>query len=361
MDRENVESILRALRRVNLQGSFLGQTVAVRFGLSESDIETLEELIEMGATTAGRLSEITGLTSGAVTRVIDRLEQAGYVRRVPDAADRRRVVVEVIPEKIAAIRSTLDRVSRAGADQMARYTDAQLALIADFLTKMEEVTRTEAETLRETPVGSDDQPASWEHTAPIGGLTEARLVIRSGLTSLRLRPGPNPGELYRASFEGSTPQVRVRDGRVLVQFKGIGWDWRGRSATFALNTGIPWTVDLVGGIQHLEADLRRVQLRSLTLTGGIERTQLELGQPAGEVLIRLVGGVKTLRIERPSGVPVRLSAAGGIGRVTLDGAAMGAKGGETTLAAPGWAEAQDRVDVAVVGGSKSIEVVARPG
>ena len=111
MNRQNIDSVLRSLRRVNLQGSFLGQTVAVRFGLSESDIETLEQLIDMGATTAGRLSEITGLTSGAVTRVIDRLEQAGYVRRIPDPADRRRVIVEVVPERIASIQSTLDRVS----------------------------------------------------------------------------------------------------------------------------------------------------------------------------------------------------------------------------------------------------------
>src|SRR5258706_4885704 len=83
MKRDNIDNVLRSLRRVNLQGSFFGQTVAVRFGLSESDIETLEALIDMGATTAGRLAELTGLTSGAVTRVIDRLEQSGYVRRGP--------------------------------------------------------------------------------------------------------------------------------------------------------------------------------------------------------------------------------------------------------------------------------------
>ncbi len=124
MDRKNVDSVLRSLRRVNIQGSFLGQTVAVRFGLSESDIETLEELIDMGATTAGKLSEITGLTSGAVTRVIDRLEQAGYVRRVADPADRRRVIVEVVPEKVANIRVTLDQVSDASANEIGDYTES---------------------------------------------------------------------------------------------------------------------------------------------------------------------------------------------------------------------------------------------
>ena len=150
MDRDSIDSVLRSLRRVNLQGSFLGQSVAVRFGLSESDIETLEQLMDMGATSAGRLSEITGLTSGAVTRVIDRLEQSGYVRRVPDPTDRRRVIVEIVPEKVASIESTLSRVSTAGAKEISRYTDAQLALIGDFLTRMEEVTRSEAASLRET-------------------------------------------------------------------------------------------------------------------------------------------------------------------------------------------------------------------
>src|SRR5881296_3860142 len=116
MKRDSIDSVIRSLRKVNLQGSFFGQTVAIRFELSESDIETLEALIDMGAATAGRLAELTGLTSGAVTRVIDRLEQAGYVRRVTDPADRRRVVVEVVPEKVAAVQSALNRVTTAGAD-----------------------------------------------------------------------------------------------------------------------------------------------------------------------------------------------------------------------------------------------------
>src|SRR5207249_10065990 len=77
MKRENIDSVLRSLRRVNLQGSFLGQTVAIRFGLSESDIETLEQLIDMGATTAGRRSELTRLTAGAVARGIGPPDQGG--------------------------------------------------------------------------------------------------------------------------------------------------------------------------------------------------------------------------------------------------------------------------------------------
>src|SRR2546425_12339137 len=133
MKRDNIDNVLRSLRRVNLQGSFFGQTVAVRFGLSESDIETLEALMDLGATTAGRLAELTGLTSGAVTRVIDRLEQSGYVRRVPDPADRRKVIVEVVPEKVAAVQSTLNRVGTAGARGNGRYTGPPPATVGGLL------------------------------------------------------------------------------------------------------------------------------------------------------------------------------------------------------------------------------------
>ena len=106
---------------MNLQGSFLGQTVAIRFGLSESDVEALEVLIDTGAATAGRLSELMGLTTGAVTRVIDRLEQAGYVRRVPDPADRRRVIVELVPEKLAAVEASMASFGEKSATEMGRY------------------------------------------------------------------------------------------------------------------------------------------------------------------------------------------------------------------------------------------------
>jgi DNA-binding MarR family transcriptional regulator len=359
MNRDSIDSVLRSLRRVNLQGSFFGQTVAVRFGLSESDIETLEQLIEMGATTAGRLSEITGLTSGAVTRVIDRLEQSGYVRRVPDPTDRRRVIVEVVPEKVSGIQSALDRISSAGAEEIGRYTDAQLALIGDFLTRMEQVARSEATNLRED-LAAAPAAGSAEHSAPVGGLRDARLAIRSGLSALRLRSGAASGELYRATFEGATPQVRLRDGRVLVSYRGARFDWRKRTATFALNSDVRWAIELVGGIQRVEADLRAVTLAGFDLTGGAERIQLEVGNPAGEAGIRVVGGVKTIRFERPRAVPVRVSVVGGSAEVTLDGDRVAKSGGHSAIASAGFDRATDRYDLTIVGGTKTVEVIGRP-
>src|SRR3954451_11594591 len=184
MDRTQIDSVIRSLRRVNLQGSFFGQTVAIRFGLSESDVEALELLLDTGAATAGRLSELMGLSTGAVTRVIDRLEQAGYVRRVPDSTDRRRVVVELVPEKMEAMEATMARYGDKSADEMKRYSEAELAVINDFLTRMAAVTRDEANALRDAP--DQETGAQSEYAAPIGGVARrpsagsAELACSSG-------------------------------------------------------------------------------------------------------------------------------------------------------------------------------------
>jgi hypothetical protein len=299
-----------------------------------------------------------GLTTGAVTRVVDRLEQAGSVRREADPSDRRRVVVQVVPERVASIESLLDSLERAAAQEVERYSPEQLALINDFLSRMADLTRSEATRLRSSPEGHPSEPTSpAEHSAPLGGLRQARLMFRSGAQELHLRPGRTPSDLYRARFEGATPHVRVRDGRVLVQYRGIPLDWRKRVASLNLNPAIPWDVEIVGSVVKVEADLREIDLRRFDLTGGSERIQLELGQPKGEVSVQILGGVKTLRFERPAGSALRLVVQGGAGRVEFDGKSLGARGGETTVESPGWSTARDRFGLRVIGGSKAIEIV----
>ena len=204
MDRKNIDSVLRSLRRVNLQGSLFGQTVAVRFGLTESDIEALEVLLDSGSATAGRLSELMGLTTGAVTRVIDRLEQAGYVRRVPDPADRRRVVVEIVTEQAAAVESTLDRVNIKSAAEIGQYSDEELAVINDFLTKVAAITRDEATALRESPIDGtalgdlERRAARWADRGPASCFAPARTRSRSAAVArcrssiARRSTGPSP-------------------------------------------------------------------------------------------------------------------------------------------------------------------------
>jgi hypothetical protein len=227
---------------------------------------------------------------------------------------------------------------------------------------MADLTQTEAARLRTSPEGDPSEPTGpAEHAAPLGGLTAARLTFRSGAQDLRLRPGRSTTDLYRARFDGATPQVRVRDGRVLVQYRGVPVDWRKRVATIGLNTTIPWSIDVVGGVNRVEADLRDVDVRRFELTGGSDRVQVEFGHPVGDMAIRFIGGARTIRLERPAGTPVRLRIQGGASSVGLDGTAQGKKGGDVAVESRGWSSATDRLSIEVVGGSKSIDIVERPG
>ena len=356
MNRETIDSVIRSLRRVNLQGSFFGQTVAIRFGLSESDVEAIEVLLDTGAATAGRLSELMGLSSGAVTRVIDRLEQAGYVRRVTDPTDRRRVVVELVPEKMAEMEATMAPFGEKSATEIGRYSDAELAVINDFLTRMAAVTRDEANAMRDTP--DRDAGGASQFAAPIGGLDSARLVFKSGANELLLRGSSDFEDLYRAKFEGPIPQVRLRDGVVSVQYKGrFQWDWRERHADVAINASVPWDVEIIGGSNKLQGKLTSVELRSLALTGGASQLRLMLGRPSGIVPIRLIGGASNARFERPKGVHVQLKLSGGAGGVSFDGQKLGSTAGHNILETSGAAEASDRFVIEVTGGASRITVV----
>jgi DNA-binding MarR family transcriptional regulator len=353
-----LDAIVRALRKIDFQGEVFGQTVAVRLGLSESDIKALELLVDSDPVTAGRLAEMLNLSTGAVTRVLDRLEQAGYVRRTADAADRRRVVVEVVSERMTAIRDALGPLGDAQADVVAGYTDDQLDLINDFLSKMADAGQARADAARETLVGL---PEEGVHRAPLGALQEARLLVRSGATDLVLNGAAGATDLYRARFDGKQPMVRVRDGTVIVAYRdGMReiFDWRKRGATISLNQAIPWTIEIHGGMTKARADLTAMDLRAFQLTGGAVRIRLELGRPSGVVPVRIAGGASELRVERPDDVAVRMRLKGGASRVELDEQRLGA-GSDVTLESPGASRAETRYEIEVSGGTNRVTVTHR--
>jgi DNA-binding MarR family transcriptional regulator len=112
--------------------------IAEKMGLSATDYKALDLVRQAeGALTAGRIAQLTGLSTGAVTGVIDRLEKAGFVRRVRDAKDRRKVLVEILsmdekrfaplfqPAFDAVVR-VLERFSPEERDVIERYQRAVL-------------------------------------------------------------------------------------------------------------------------------------------------------------------------------------------------------------------------------------------
>jgi DNA-binding MarR family transcriptional regulator len=143
-------ALLVAGRSLGNSSSMLLNACAERLGLHSTDWGCVLLLNEALPTplTAGQLAELTGLTTGAVTGVLDRLENAGYVRRERDPADRRRVIVRLVPEEMARIQPMFDGMI---ADMIAMhrdYSDDELAVIVEMLTRSSDILRTHARRIR---------------------------------------------------------------------------------------------------------------------------------------------------------------------------------------------------------------------
>ena len=120
------------MRRSSAQGAMFAKTVADRAGISASDMDCMDFLNLEGRMTAGRLAELTGLTTGAITGVIDRLEKAGYVRRERDESDRRKVFIAVVPETAARIGRLYVPMQQSMQKVWSRYSEEELRLLLRF-------------------------------------------------------------------------------------------------------------------------------------------------------------------------------------------------------------------------------------
>ncbi len=138
----------REMRTISAQSVLLSQAAADRLGMNATDLECLDLLNLHGPLPAGRLAELTGLTTGAITGVVDRLERAGYVRRERDPHDRRKVIVQPVPERVAEAAAIYESMARAMDELFARYTDDELALILDFASSANAITVEQVARLR---------------------------------------------------------------------------------------------------------------------------------------------------------------------------------------------------------------------
>ena len=145
-----IGELISEFRTAGNQDSAFDNLAAERLGLNRTDLHAINTIENSGGLTAGELAAATGLTTGAVTGVIDRLERAGYARRVPDPADRRRVKVEVTPKFYARADKiwgpmAADWTSRLGR----RFSAEELERVTEFLRSTNELSREHIERLRE--------------------------------------------------------------------------------------------------------------------------------------------------------------------------------------------------------------------
>jgi DNA-binding MarR family transcriptional regulator len=122
--------------------------VADQLGMPLADVHAMGALLELGPAGVRTLADLMGMTTGAVTRLVDRLEHGGFVRREPDPTDRRRVVVRVVPERVGDISRYYESMGDRWQRQIEEYTDAELRFLVEFLRRGLENARVETAQLR---------------------------------------------------------------------------------------------------------------------------------------------------------------------------------------------------------------------
>jgi DNA-binding MarR family transcriptional regulator len=131
--RQLFEQLLLEIRASQNATDRFDQAVADTIGLNRTDMRCLDILDRQGRLTAGQLAEQTGLTSGAVTTVIDRLEAAGHASRVRDTADRRRIYVELTDEARQKAGAFYAEHAELGESLYKRYTEEQITFLLEFV------------------------------------------------------------------------------------------------------------------------------------------------------------------------------------------------------------------------------------
>ena len=149
-DRRQIETALdRALRETSAQSVLFSQAVADRVGMNPTDLESLDILARNGPMTAGRLAELTGLTTGAITGLVDRLERRGYARREPHPTDRRSIIIQPLIENAERdLGPAYVTLSEAMDELMSRYGEEDLATILDFMRRAATITAEQIARLR---------------------------------------------------------------------------------------------------------------------------------------------------------------------------------------------------------------------
>lgn len=136
---ELIEALSEQFRVSGSQDVTFDTVTAERLGINRTDLNCLDIIERRGGVTAGELATDAGLTTGAVTAVIDRLERAGYARRVRDDEDRRRVKVEVTPKLQREAASIYGPMTEEWLAVMNRATTEQLRLMLEFMRAGNEV------------------------------------------------------------------------------------------------------------------------------------------------------------------------------------------------------------------------------
>ncbi len=143
------EELIQEIRRSQNATDRFDQAVADALGLNRTDMRCMDVIEREGPVPAGKLAEATGLTSGAITTALDRLERAGYARRTGDPSDRRRVLVELTEQARKDANGFYTSHQELSEQLYRRYTLAQLELLLQFVREGREFNEQHAASVEE--------------------------------------------------------------------------------------------------------------------------------------------------------------------------------------------------------------------
>src|SRR5712671_2995669 len=148
---EVLKELAQEFRQFNGLGASFFRAAAARIGMTVTDMQVIDILESTGPSTAGQLADLTGLTTGAITGMLNRLEEAGLVHRERDPNDGRRVIVRLARGKddMHEVSSIFASRGHAWEEMAAHYDDEQRAFLLEFLQRSNALARQEIARLRE--------------------------------------------------------------------------------------------------------------------------------------------------------------------------------------------------------------------
>ncbi|MEV0622471.1 MarR family transcriptional regulator [Nonomuraea sp. NPDC050404] len=148
---ELVAAVATAARRHHAAYTLFNQAMAERLGLHPTDLQCVSLLgLEPGPHTIGEIAKLTGLTAGAATRLVDRLEKAGLAERRPDAHDRRKMLVSLTSQRSPEVDAAWETPGRAFNQALDGFADDELVTIQRYLQRTTEVGNEQTARLRQS-------------------------------------------------------------------------------------------------------------------------------------------------------------------------------------------------------------------
>jgi hypothetical protein len=197
-----------------------------------------------------------------------------------------------------------------------------------------------------------------------GDLTRAALKVTAGTPFLDVSMGRLGGTLLRVSTPDGAPVRPVLSGSQLIMLSlagatGPGAQGSGYVVKVVLNSAVTWSLDLAGGTQRTQVDLRGGKVAGVAVMAGSAVLDVSLPRPSGTLPFLLAGGVSQFRLSLPGGVPVQVTVGGGASSVSVDDQKLTGVAGGTVLTPPGWASATSRFDIDAISGLSQLTVSRR--